>query len=329
MNISKEQILMVRTYKTDKLIRVLFLGTPDFAVNSLEKLATSKFRPILVITQPDKAKGRKQKLQPSPVKISSEKLGLPVLQPPNINSAEFLEIIKATRPDILITVAYGGFLGKSLRKIAPMGCINLHPSLLPALRGASPLQSTLFNNEPTSGITIFKIVASMDAGPIINQTKFDVPAEMNFSEYSDFVAEKGAAFLLETLETIAGQGFELIKQEYDKATYTEKIQKEVLTIDWDSTCNSIIGKIRGLSYQPGARTIRKAKVLQILRAKSYSTDTSNQAGTITQIIKNEGFIVACKDGEILITQVKPEGKNIMSAHAYNLGAKLKLYEKLG
>ncbi len=313
---------MVKIYKTKELMRVVFLGTPDFAVNSLEKLATSKFKPILVITQPDKPKGRKQKLQPTPVKISSIKHGLPVLQPSNINSESVLEKIRVLNPDILITVAYGGFLGKSLRKLAPMGCINLHPSLLPELRGASPLQSTLF-------LTIFKIVAKMDAGPIINQIEFDVPKEMNYSEYSDFVAEKGAEFLLETLESIEKQGFELIPQDHNHASYTQKIETDFLTITWNSPSTSIIGKIRGLSYQPGARTIRNNKILQILRAKPYSSDSSQAPGTITHIIKNEGFVVACQDGEILITEVKPQGKNVMSAHAYNLGAKLKPYEKLG
>jgi len=320
---------MVKIYKTEKLIRVVFLGTPDFAVNSLEKLATSKFKPILVITQPDKPKGRKQKLQPTPVKISSIKHGLPVLQPSNINSESVLEKIRVLNPDILITVAYGGFLGKSLRKLAPMGCINLHPSLLPELRGASPLQSTLFLNKIKSGITIFKIVAKMDAGPIINQIEFDVPKEMNYSEYSDFVAEKGAEFLLQTLESIEKQGFELIPQDHNHASYTQKIEKSFLTITWNSPSTSIIGKIRGLSYQPGARTIRNNKILQILRAKHYSSDSSHVPGTITHIIKNEGFVVACQDGEILITEVKPQGKNVMSAHAYKLGAKLKPYEKLG
>ena len=128
---------MAKTYKTNQLNKVVFLGTPQFAVNSLEKLAESKFKPCLVITQPDKPKGRKQILQPTPVKISSIKYGLPVYQPSNINSEEVLEKISVISPDIIVTVAYGGFLGKKLRKLAPLGCINLHPSLLPKFRGAS------------------------------------------------------------------------------------------------------------------------------------------------------------------------------------------------
>lgn len=320
---------MAKIYKINQLQRVVFLGTSVFAVNSLEKLIQSKFTPCLVITQPDKPKGRKQLLQATPVKISSLKYVLPVIQPLNINSDEVLELIRTLKPDIIITVAYGGFLGKKLRNIAPLGCINLHPSLLPKYRGASPLQSTLFNNETTSGLSIFKIIAAMDAGPIINQMEFDLPEDMNFTEYSEFVAGLGANFLLKTLEVIENQGFELRDQDSAFATYTEKIEKEDLLINWNSSVSKVIGKIRGLSEEPGARTLRDGKSLQILRARKYSDDTSAEAGTITQVIKNEGFVVACSGGEVLVTEVKAEGKKAMSSHAYNLGANLKIHEKLG
>ncbi|MBI9030831.1 methionyl-tRNA formyltransferase [bacterium] len=320
---------MAKIYKTEELKKIIFLGTPEFAVPSLEKLALTKYRPSLVITQPDKPKGRKQVLQAPPVKISSLELGLPVYQPSNINSEDSLAKIRDEYPDLLITVAYGGFLGKSIRKIAPLGCINLHPSLLPKLRGASPLQSTLFNNETRSGLTIFKIIAKMDAGPIIKQEALNIPTDMNYSEYSKYAADQGAEFLIKTLEDIEKRGIELIDQNHEEATFTEKIDKESLLINWKSTCTQIIGKIRGLSYQPGARTLRSDQVIQILRAIKYSESTNYEAGTITHIIKNEGFVVACQDGEVLVTEVKPEGKKLMSAHSYNLGAQLKLYEKLG
>lgn len=320
---------MAKIYKTEELKKIIFLGTPEFAVPSLEKLALTKYRPSLVITQPDKPKGRKQVLQAPPVKISSLELGLPVYQPSNINSEDSLQKIRGECPDLLITVAYGGFLGKSIRKIAPLGCINLHPSLLPKLRGASPLQSTLFHNETRSGLTIFKIIAKMDAGPIIKQEVLNIPTDMNYSEYSKYAADQGAEFLIKTLEDIEKRGLELLNQNHEEATFTEKIDKESLLINWKSTCTQIIGKIRGLSYQPGARTLRSDKVIQILRAIKYSESTNYEAGTITHIIKNEGFVVACQDGEVLVTEVKPEGKKLMSAHSYNLGAQLKLYEKLG
>ncbi len=320
---------MAKTFKFDKIKRVVFLGTPDFAVKSFEKLVTCGYKPLLVITQPDKPKGRKRKLQATPVKISSLETGVPVIQPSNINSDDVLKKINNLSPDILITVAYGGFLGKKLRKIAPLGCINLHPSLLPDLRGASPLQSTLFRNDHKSGITIFKIVASMDAGPIINQKEILVPQSMNFTEYSNYMAEEGAEFLINTLQDIERKGFDLREQDHGKATFTQKVEKEDLIIDWNSDSDNIIGKVRGLSYQPGARTFRDGKILQILRAEKYSDKQSDEPGTITKIIKNLGFVVACSKGEILVTEVKAEGKKVMTSHAYNLGAKLDVNEKLG
>lgn len=329
MSLLAKRIPMVKMYKIDKIRNVVFLGTPEFAVNSLEKLMKSKYKPCLIITQPDKPRGRRRKLQPTPVKVSGLKHGVPVLQPSNINSEEALEQISAYSPDIIVTVAYGAFLGKRVRRLAPLGCINLHPSLLPEYRGASPLQSALFDNLETTGITIFKIVAAMDAGPIINKMKLDIPAEMNYSEFSDYAAEVGANFLLETLQQIEGDGFILEPQDHSLATQTKKVEKEDLIISWDSSCAEIIGKIRGLSEQPGARTFRDGDILQILRAKQHSDYKHDLSGVVTEVIKNEGFVVSCSDGEILITEVKPQGKRAMSAFAYTLGANFNENERLG
>lgn len=329
MNLSTKQTPMVKMYKIDKLSKIVFLGTPEFAVNSLVKLIKSKYKPCLIITQPDKPRGRRRKLQPTPVKVSGLKHGVPVLQPPNINSEEVLKQISTYSPDIIVTVAYGGFLGKKLRRLAPLGCINLHPSLLPQYRGASPLQSALFDNLKTTGISIFKIVAAMDAGPIINKMKLDIPAEMNFTEFSDYAAEVGADFLIETLQQIESDGFVLEPQDHSLATQTKKVEKEDLLIDWASSCAEIIGKIRGLSEQPGARTLRDGSVLQILRAQKYSDNKHKFSGVVTEVIKNEGFVVSCSDGEILVTEVKPQGKRSMSAFAYTLGANFNENERLG
>lgn len=329
MNLLAKLTPMVKMYKIDKIKNVVFLGTPEFAVTSLEKLIKSKYKPCLIITQPDKPRGRRRKLQPTPVKVSGHKHGVPVLQPSNINSEEVLEQISTYSPDIIVTVAYGGFLGKRLRRLAPLGCINLHPSLLPQYRGASPLQSALFDNLETTGISIFKIVAAMDAGPIINKMKLDIPAEMNYTELSDYAAEVGADFLLETLQQIEGDGFVLEPQDHSLATHTKKVEKEDLIINWDSPCAEIIGKIRGLSEQPGARTFRNGEILQILRAKHHSDHKHQFSGVVTEVIKDRGFVLSCSDGEILVTEVKPQGKRAMSAFAYTLGASFNENERLG
>ena len=319
----------VKIFKKDKISNILFLGTPDFAVPSLEILLTSRFRPVLIITQPDRPKGRGKKLQPTPVKISGAEAGVPIIQPSNINSEEVLEYLRTLKPDLIITVAYGGFLGKSLRKLATLGSINLHPSLLPRFRGASPLQSTMFANLEKSGNTIFKIVADMDAGHILSQDSVDIPQGMNLTEYSALMANQGAKLLLETLEKIEGDGITALAQNHADATHTRKIEKSDLLINWESDVMTTLGKIRGLSYSPGAKTFRKEKGLKILRASLYKKRSNSKPGTITEVIKNQGFVVACSNGELLITEVQPDGKKLMSATAYNMGARLQVGEILG
>lgn len=320
---------MAKIYSKNKIKNVIFCGTPEFAVRSLEALCASEFRPVLVITQPDKPKGRKQKLQPTPVKISSLSNGVPIIQPSNINSESVLEIINDICPDIIITVAYGGYIAKRLRSLPTLGCINLHPSLLPLYRGASPLQSALFDNVERSGNSIFRLVAKMDAGDILKQEEIDVPRSLNFTEYNEMMAEKGAELLIQTLNEIQNVGITSVNQNHELATSTVKISKEDLIINWNDSWQNIQGKVRGLSYQPGAKTKRKNKGLKILRVEHFSDDTVNNVGTITQVIKNKGFVVACQNGELLVTEVQPEGKKIMTAHAYNLGARLELNEILG
>lgn len=320
---------MAKIYSKNKIKNVIFCGTPEFAVRSLEALCASEFRPVLVITQPDKPKGRKQKLQPTPVKISSTAMGVPVIQPPNINSEDVLKIINDICPDIVITVAYGGYIAKTLRSLPTLGCINLHPSLLPKYRGASPLQSALFDNVKQSGNSIFRLVAKMDAGDILKQDVIDIPLSMNFTEYNQMMAEKGAELLIKTLHEIQNLGITSVNQNHELATSTVKINKEDLIINWNDSWQNIQGKVRGLSYQPGAKTKRKNKGLKILRVEHFSDDKNNNVGIITQVIKNKGFVVACQNGELLVTEVQPEGKKIMTAHAYNLGARLELNEILG
>ncbi len=320
---------MAKIFKKANIKNVVFLGTPDFAVPSFERLCTSKYKPVLVVTQPDKPKGRKKQLQATPVKISALENGVPVLQPPNINSEDVLEEIRLLSPDIIITVAYGGYLGKKLRKMAPLGCINLHPSLLPKYRGASPLQSTMFDNLDQSGISIFKIVAAMDAGPILLQKKFPIKKETIFTEYSEMMSHRGADLLIELLESIEQEGLEAIPQDHEQATFTRKIEKEDLLINWKDDIVDNLGKIRGLSYIPGAKTVRNGKWLKILRASVHSNKQHQDLGKIIDVIKNVGFVVSCNGGELLVTEVQAEGKKVMSAHAYNLGNKLGIGEILG
>ncbi|MDN5353567.1 MAG: methionyl-tRNA formyltransferase [Candidatus Cloacimonadota bacterium] len=302
-----------------KLNNIIFLGTPAFAVPTLQKLAQTKYKPKLVITKPDRPKGRKRKLQPPPVKIAAENLQITSLQPEDVNNSEVLNQIEKFSPDIIVTVAYGGFLKKKIRKIAKFGCINLHPSLLPKYRGAAPINYALFNGEKVTGNTIFKIVTKMDAGPILYQRKYEIELEDCFTILQEKLAQKGAEDVLKTLELIENDEYKLIPQVESQASYTKKIEKSDLLIDWNKTAIEIHNKVRGLAEKPAAITKFRDKPIKIIETTVTEVNSRQEPGTVVKVIKKQGIEVATADKNIILKRVQPAGKKIMSAFAYSLG----------
>lgn len=298
------------------------MGTPDFAVPALKLLATSQFRPILVITQPDKPQGRKQKLLPPPVKVIADELGIPVIQPEDVNTPKVLAYLETLSPALIVTVAYGGYLKKRIRNLPVHGCINLHPSLLPKFRGASPVNSVLFAGDTVTGNTIFKIAKDMDAGPIFFQNRFNIPVEFCYSSLYEFLAEDGAKALLETIPAILNNTITPIKQDHSQASFSFKITKETVTINWAQPAVSIHNLVRGLAWEPGATAYLKDSLIKIMDSKVIAEKCTEKPGTIVEIIKHQGFKVATGEMYLLITKVQPAGKKIMPAHDYNLGARL-------
>ena len=303
------------------------MGTPQFAVPALEILSKTRFCPVLCITQPDRPKGRKQKLLPPEVKIKALKLGIPIIQPNDVNNLEVINKLTDLKPDIIVTVAYGGYLKKAIRKLPVYGCINLHPSLLPKYRGAAPINYALFNGDKQTGITIFKIVSKMDAGPIISQSETEIHRDECYTELSQRLAQIGAEEILKVLKIIEKNGLSTIPQEHKNATLSHKLQKEDIIIDWNRSSESIHNKVRGLAELPGAvASFRKFRIkiieLEILKKKSCLVP-----GSIVKIIKNQGIIVTTGDCDVLIKRVQPAGKKIMTSHAFSLGARICLKEK--
>ena len=238
---------------------IIFLGTPEFAVPTLELLANSKFKPVLTITQPDKPSGRKKRLTPPPIKLKSLELGIPILQPQNINENEITEKIEKLKPDLIITAAYGGYLGKKIRSIPRLGCINLHPSLLPKYRGSSPINYAIFNGDKETGNTIFKITAKMDAGPILFQKKTKISENECYTELYQKLARSGAENMLEFLNLIEAKNSEDFKelpfyrkQNEEEATYSRKIEKPDLFLRWNKKAEDIRNHVRGLAVKPAA-----------------------------------------------------------------------------
>lgn len=310
-----------------KIEKIVFIGTPDFAVPCLLALAESRFKPQLCITQPDRPKGRNKKLQPTPVKLAAQQLGIPVIQPEDVNSLETINKILEIVPDIIITAAYGGYLNKYLRLLPTFGCINLHPSLLPKYRGSSPISYALFNGDTITGNTIFKIVAKMDAGPIISQNKIEITESDCRTSLYKKLSESGAQDIINVLKDIEKKGLFTQKQDHTKATFSHKLLKDNFLINWNDTAENIKNRVRGLAEIPGITASFREKRIKLIEVETLDFISKEVPGTILDVSKN-GITVATADKNILLTKVQPAGKNIMTAHAFSLGARIETEERI-
>ncbi len=311
---------------------LVFIGTPQFSVPTLEKLIINGFIPKLVITQPDKTKGRNKQLAIPEIKECALRFNIPIHQPLNINDSETIELLKLLKPDIIITVSYGGFIGKDIRKIPSYGVLNIHPSLLPVYRGSTPIQTALKNGDMETGITIFKITAKMDTGPILFQKRYPLNNTLNFSELEDFLSRQSAEDMyhliqfINSVEDIEQYNSLFISQNTENAVYTEKVTRETNKIDWNKTAFKIYNFIRSLADYPGAISFYRNKQLKLIQSEITQNKSEYPPGMISSIIKNIGFTVSTNDFDLLIKKVQPEGKKIMSAHDFNIGARLSIQE---
>ncbi len=302
------------------------MGTPEFGVPCLDLMVKSGYKPVLCISQPDRPKGRKKLLQPTPIKIKAEELGIKVAQPEDVNDPIFLEELEKLNPDVIVTVAYGGYLKKKIRKLPKYGCLNLHPSLLPLYRGSAPINFTLFNNDTKTGVTIFKIVAKMDAGPILLQSETEILPEDNFTSLSEKLSIQGAKETIKALQLLELGEVKYLEQDHNLATFSNKIFKEDMFIDWSKPASEIRNLIRGLAEYPAATAAFRGKRIKIIEVELKEKNSNSPFGTILEVIKNMGILVAGNENDILIKKVQPAGKKIMSAHAFNLGARINIGE---
>lgn len=309
-----------------KIQKIVFMGTPDFAVPCLLALAKTRFKPQLCITQPDRPKGRKRKLQPTPVKLTAQQLKIPVIQPEEVNSPETINKLLEIAPDIIITAAYGGYLKKDIRKLPVFGCINLHPSLLPKYRGSAPINYALFKGNKITGNTIFKIIAEMDAGPIISQNKIEITENDCYTSLYKKLSKSGAKDIIKVLQNIEQNGLITQKQDHAKATFSHKLLKNDFLINWNDTAENIRNRVRGLADIPGITASFRKKRIKIIEVEILDSISETAPGSILEINK-KGIIVAAADKNILICKVQPAGKNIMTAHAFSLGARIETEER--
>ncbi|RLC53652.1 MAG: methionyl-tRNA formyltransferase [Candidatus Cloacimonadota bacterium] len=307
--------------------KIVFMGTPQFAVPTLEALAKTRFKPILCITQPDKPKGRKRKLQPTEVKLAAQKIGIPVIQPEDVNSEEILNQLNKLQPDVIITAAYGGYLKKNIRLLPKFGCLNLHPSLLPKYRGSAPINFTLFNGDSVTGNTIFKIVAKMDAGPILFQSKLQISEDDCYTTLYKKLSKQGAEDIIKVLEKLETEQIIPMEQDHEKATFSHKLHHEDFLLDWNNTAANVRNKVRGLAEIPGITASFRGARIKIIEIDILETKSQSFPGTIIEVIKNKGLRIATSDFDVLIKRLQPAGKKIMTAHAFSLGARIENDEK--
>lgn len=285
-------------------------------------------KPLLVVSQPTKPAGRNLNNTPTPVSVFALSNNLLLQTPEDINHPDFIATITELMPDLLVTASYGGFIGKKLRHVAPLGAINLHPSLLPYYRGASPIQSALLHGEQITGTTIYRLIAAMDAGPIICQNTLQIAENENFSSLHERLADQAAGMLKEIILNDILRKQIPTPQEHEKATWCPKIDSSLCMIDWHQNASTIINKIRAFSLSPGAWVYFRGAKLKLLEAQYTDCPNELEPGCIAGITKKTGFTVNCLDKQVLITKVQAANKKIMDAGAFVNGARIETGEKL-
>lgn len=301
-------------------MNVIFMGTPGFAVPTLEKLHESRHNLVLVVTQPDKPSGRGKKLKKSEVKERAEKLGLNIFQPDKIKKQENIEILKLYNPDVIVVVAYGQILNKEILTLPKYGCINVHASLLPKLRGAAPLNWALINGETKTGITTMQMDVGLDTGDMLLKSEVEIDENINVGELHDILMHKGAELLIETLDKLEKNELTPKKQDDSLSSYAPILNNENRKINWNLPAKSIHNLIRGLSPWPAAYFTLDEKTVKVYSSSYINNDSDYEPGYVIKA-NNEGIFVKAKDGIVILKEIQMPGKKKMPVEAYLRGNK--------
>jgi methionyl-tRNA formyltransferase len=306
------------------MTKIVFMGTPDFSVPVLRKIIDEGYEVIGVVTQPDRPVGRKKVLTPPPVKVEAMNHGIPVYQPEKIRQKDEMEKILSLNPDLIITAAFGQILPKEILDAPTHGCINVHASLLPELRGGAPIHYALIQGKEKTGITIMYMVEKLDAGDILTQVEVEITEEDNVGTLHSKLSEAGAALLSETLPKLLEGKLTAIPQNNEEATFAYNIKREQEKIDWFKTGKEIYNHIRGLNPWPVAFTTLDGQTLKIWRAEKVLGMKSEVPGTI---LKNDPDGITVSSGDettIKIKELQPSGKTKMTSEEFYRGAGSKI-----
>ena len=301
-------------------MRVVFMGTPDFAVDCLEILVENGHDVVGVFSQPDKPQGRKQIMTPPAVKARALELGLDVYQPVSFKDSEAAELLEKLAPELIVVVAYGKLIPQRVLDIPKYGCINVHASLLPKLRGAAPIQWSVINGEKETGVTTMQLDAGLDTGDILLVKKTEIEPNETSGELFDRLKVLGAELLIETINAILDGTLNPIKQDDSQSTYASMLDKKLSPVDWTKTAQQVHDHIRGLEPWPVATTVINEKIVKLYGSRLAGT-YNKQAGEVVKA-DNE-LVVCCGDGNaVSITQIQAQGKNKLNAADFLRGFKI-------
>jgi methionyl-tRNA formyltransferase len=306
---------------------IVFMGTPQIAAGTLERLIQGPDPVVGVVTQPDRPTGRGQRSIPSPVRRVAESRGIPVIAPEKIRTPEFLNALREWKPEIIVVVAYGRILAKTILDLAPYGCLNVHYSLLPKYRGAAPAAWTIINGETTAGVTTMKLVEKMDAGPLYLQEATEVTAAETTASLQSKLTPIGARLLLETLRRLQVGSLKSQEQDESGVTFAPLLKKEDGLIDWAQPATMIERRVRGFDPWPGAYSHIGGKLLKIHRARVVATDTTGTPGKVLRA-DAEGLWVATGSGVLGLEEVQLENRKRLSGVEFLRGARIKTGDPL-
>jgi methionyl-tRNA formyltransferase len=290
--------------------RILFMGTPAFALPSLQLLNEQQYPIIGVVSQPDRPQGRGLKEIAPPVKILTRKLGLPIFQPEKVKDQSFIKLFKTLNPEMVVVVAFGQILPKVIIDYPPMQCLNIHPSLLPKYRGAAPINWPIIRGETKTGVTIMLMDEGMDSGDILLQQETDIGAAETYGELHDHLAELGATLLIETIGQVVAGTAQRKLQDASGVTFAPCLNKETGKINWHDNVFNIVNLIRGLNPSPAAYTHLEGQVLKIFSAEANQNKISEIPGTVGAA-SDTGLPVAASDGYVILKDIQLAGKKRM------------------
>jgi methionyl-tRNA formyltransferase len=308
-------------------MRIVFMGTPGFAVPSLESLLRAGHQVLAVVTQPDKPVGRKRLLTPPPLKVAAMQHGIPVLQPDRARDPEFLRSVRELAPELVAYAAYGKILPQAFLEIPPLGCLNVHASLLPAYRGAAPIQWAIINGETLTGVSIMRAEAGLDTGPVLLRREEPILPDDTAGTLGERLAKLGAEALIEAIALLQSGQAHFEPQDDGRATYAPPIKAEDAALDWGQPAERLRNKVRALNPKPGAVVRALGRELKVWRAAVADGRLGAAPGTVVELL-DEGPAVQTGDGALVLQEVQPAGGRRQGGADFARGSRIEVGDNL-